>query len=100
MSKSTTKKPTKATGKKRVLFEIQAEPGSKVSVAGTFNQWAPEVKMLKDKESNGIFQTTLMLAPGEYEYKFFINEDWCIDPRNPNFRANDMGTLNSVIVVE
>ena len=41
-----------------------------------------------------------MLGTGTYEYKFYINDTWCVDPGNPNFRPNEMGTLNSVITVD
>jgi hypothetical protein len=36
------------TGKK-VLFELPAEPGSQVFVAGTFNNWNPTANPLKDR---------------------------------------------------
>ena len=42
----------------------------------------------------------MMLAPGVYEYKFVVNGDWKIDERNPNFTPNDIGSLNSVLVLE
>ena len=42
----------------------------------------------------------LLLAPGEYEYKFVRDDEWMTDEGNPNFAANDFGTLNSVMKVE
>ena len=86
--------------KKRNVFFISADIGSIVSVAGSFNDWKPNDKMLKDKNGDGTFQCTLLLAPGSYQYKFCINDTWCIDPSNPKFTPNDMGTLNSVLEVE
>jgi hypothetical protein len=41
-----------------------------------------------------------MLAPGTYEYKFCVDGHWQPDPENPNFTPNDLGTLNSVLIVE
>ena len=38
--------------------------------------------------------------PGTYEYKFCVDGQWQPDPENPNFMPNDLGTLNSVLVVE
>lgn len=90
---------TKA-GRKREAFTIESEPGRKVSVAGSFNGWDTEKKQLIDKLDNGVYQGVIMLEPGTYEYKFYIDGSWCIDPRNPNFAPNEMGTLNSVMVVE
>lgn len=86
--------------KKRHVFFIAADIGSTVSVAGCFNDWQPNDKILKDKNGDGTFQCTLLLAPGSYQYKFCINDTWCIDPSNPKFTPNDMGTLNSVLEIE
>jgi len=92
----------KATSPKRrrVKFEVLAEPNSKVFLAGTFNDWSDSAKELTEKDGDGCYSGTLLLAPGEYEYKFIINGDWQIDAENPNFNQNKMGTLNSVVKVE
>ena len=42
----------------------------------------------------------MMLEPGTYEYKFVVDGEWKLDSNNPNFAPNDLGTLNSVLVVE
>lgn len=86
--------------KKRVTFEVQTKPDSVVFVAGSFNGWDNSKKCLTDKDGNGLYKCVISLEPGTYEYKFCINDTWCVDPANPNFRPNDMGTLNSVITVE
>jgi 1,4-alpha-glucan branching enzyme len=93
-------KSASTTGRKRVIFEVQTKPGSTVCLAGDFNNWDCSKKQLTDKESNGIFQCAMMLGPGTYEYKYYINDTWCVDPSNPNFKPNEMGTLNSVITVD
>ncbi len=91
----------KATVKKRrVKFEVMAEPGSKVFLAGSFNEWSDNAKALKEKDGDGCFTSTMLLEPGEYEYKFVINGEWLIDSENPNFNQNKLGTLNSVVKVE
>ena len=46
------------------------------------------------------YTLTIVLVPGTYEYKFVINDEWVLDEANPNFAANDFGTLNSVLTVE
>lgn len=88
------------TNSKQVVFEIAAEPGSSVFVAGTFNKWDATVNPLLDKRNEGVYRTTLQLAPGYYEYKFVINDIWSIDPECRNWTSNAQGSLNSVIVVE
>lgn len=83
---------------KRVKFEIQAETGSEVYVAGTFNSWNGKQNRLKEK--NGAYSATLLLPKGKHEYKFVINGVWCVDPKCQEWVPNDQGSLNSVITVE
>ena len=106
MTKKTTSKTSVSSAKastaskKRVTFELNAEPGINVPIAGSFNDWKCDKKTLVDKNSDGTYRCTMMLSPGTYEYKFYINDTWCVDPANPNFTQNELGTLNSVIVVD
>ncbi|MEZ5302082.1 MAG: glycogen-binding domain-containing protein [Verrucomicrobiales bacterium] len=88
-----------AKGRKRVVFTVQAEPGSEVCVAGDFNGWEAGTAPLADAKGTGIFSRRMMLPPGRYEYKFVINGSWSIDPGCESWTTNDHGTLNSVLVV-
>ena len=92
MSSTTTK------GRKRISFELWAEPGSDVFVAGTFNGWDPTGKRMTYKD--GVYAVTAYLPPGRYEYKFVVDGTWVLDPECPHAVPNDQGTLNSVVVVE
>jgi len=94
-----TKLPKKhvSAGKKRITFSIQSEPGRKVAVAGSFNNWDAEANLLKDKAGTGAYAATLLLAPGMYEYKFVIDGTWCVDPACSEWVQNDRGTLNSLL---
>ena len=95
-------KPTKkhaSAGKKRVTFGIQSEPGRKVAVAGSFNNWDIGANLLKDKTGTGAYAAILLLAPGSYEYKFVIDGVWCVDPACSEWIQNDQGTLNSLLRV-
>jgi 1,4-alpha-glucan branching enzyme len=91
-------KPQK-TRRKRVLLQVQAEPGSRVFVAGTFNNWNPENKPLKQRTGDGLFSTHLVLPKGTYEYKFVINGTWTVDPECQSWSKNQLGSLNSVLKV-
>jgi len=97
---SATKENSSASNKKRVILSLNAEPGTEIFVAGTFNDWNPTLKSLTDKTGTGFYSCALMLTPGTYEYKFRINDTWSVDPANPQFSQNDLGTLNSVLVVQ
>jgi len=80
----------------RVTFSVRAEVGSKVFLAGSFNDWNPTAKEMSDKKNDGVYAVTLTLAPGDYQYKFVIDGTWCADPECADWVQNDLGTLNSV----
>lgn len=84
----------------RVTFRVRAEVGSKVALAGSFNGWDPADKPMTDKDGTGEFTCTVSLPKGRYEYKYVINGTWCADPECTDWVQNDMGTLNSVKVVD
>jgi 1,4-alpha-glucan branching enzyme len=84
---------------KRVTFNIHAETGSQVFLAGDFNKWDPTATPLTEKKGTGDFSVGLSLLPGNYEYKFVINGTWCADPSCPDWVKNSVGTLNSVCKV-
>ena len=87
-------------GRRKVTFECEAEPGSKVYVAGSFNGWRPDHKQLEQVSDDGLFAKSMMLPPGKHEYKFVVNGRWVADPNCDEWEVNDLGSLNSVVVVE
>jgi len=75
-----------------------------VFVAGTFNDWNPDAPLQRDAE--GDWSVTLPLAPGRYEFKFFVDDQWCIEPgSDPDFDgrpgccANEFGRMNRILEV-
>ena len=94
------KKVSAKAAERRVTFTVRAEAGKAVYLAGCFNQWNPTGKKMTDKKKDGVYSTTVKLAPGTYEYKFVIDGVWCADPENTDVVKNDCGTLNSVITVK
>jgi iron(III)-enterobactin esterase len=87
------------TKKKRVTFRVEAMPGSRVFVAGTFNEWSATATPLDDKKGVGLFTKSLYLPAGRHEYKFVIGSEWVVDPACAEWTSNNLGTLNSVLVV-
>ncbi|MBR1609630.1 MAG: glycogen-binding domain-containing protein [Kiritimatiellae bacterium] len=84
----------------RKVITVQADPGSTVFLAGSFNNWDPAALRMTDKAGNGVFSATVTLAPGIYEYKFVINGVWTLDPDpERDWTQNGLGTLNSVLRV-
>jgi 1,4-alpha-glucan branching enzyme len=84
----------------RVNFSVRAKEGSKVFLAGSFNDWDPTAKQMTDKKGEGLFVATVNLEPGAHQYKFVIDGIWCADPECTDWVHNDHGTLNSVKNVE
>jgi 1,4-alpha-glucan branching enzyme len=88
-----------ANRRKEVSFEFDAEPGSKVCLVGSFNDWSIGRMLLKETGTPGCFKGGLLLHRGTYEYKFVINGVWAVDPACDDWIANDFGSINSVITV-
>lgn len=84
--------------KRRVTFSLSAPDAQKVAVAGGFNAWDESAGSMK-RNSEGVWQKTVMLAPGDYEYKFMVDGEWLTDPDNPEIRPNCFGTFNSFLTV-
>lgn len=83
----------------KIKFQFTAEPGSKVAVAGTFNNWDPCANPLKNGVRKGVYTATLALPPGRHEYRFVVNGVWCTDPNCTESVANGLGSRNSVVSV-
>lgn len=92
-------KKSSSVARKAVVLEYKDAPGKHVSVAGSFNDWRSDEKILNDRNGDGIYRCRLLLAPGEYQYKFLVDGEWRSDSGNPNFVPNEFGSLNSVLVI-
>jgi len=95
--------------KNGILFRYKAPAARQVNVAGEFNNWLgtanggrldPNIDSMRDLDGDGIWQITLPLPPGRYQYKFVVDQvDWQEDPSNPETVDDNYGGLNSVLVV-
>jgi len=91
---------TASTGKKSVKFQVKADSGKAVFVAGSFNSWNGEESKLKEKAKTGVYSISLKLDKGRHEYKFIIDGVWCVDPECAEWVPNNHGSLNSVVTVD
>jgi glycosidase len=55
---------------------------------------------MSDLDGNGVYEISVPLDPGRYEYKFFVDGAELIDPQNPVKVPNGLGDYNSVIIIE
>lgn len=103
MKTSTTMKTTKKSTKtgnmtQRVRIEYLNALAKSVFVAGTFNDWHPQVtEMLKIKDDR--WAKELTLTPGSYEYRLVVDGQWTADPGCRESVPNPYGGRNSVLTV-
>jgi 1,4-alpha-glucan branching enzyme len=81
-----------------VRFEFTHPTAVTVCVAGSFNNWKPEVKTLHSS-GTGIWWKETSLAPGTYEYCLVVDGQWMPDPRARESVPNSFGGRNSVLTV-
>ncbi|MFC1811385.1 glycogen-binding domain-containing protein [Thermodesulfobacteriota bacterium] len=93
MSKDKSKQTTK---RRRVTFTLEATEAKEVVLMGAFNKWNPKTHPMKN-DGNGIWNKTVVLAPGQYEYKFLIDGNWREDPQNSQMCSNCFGSQNSIL---
>ena len=78
-AKKVAEKPAKVAAPKKVAVEFVADCplATTVSIAGTFNDWAVDVDMLKKDKKTGLWIAKISLVPGDYEYKFVCDgKNW------------------------
>jgi serine protease AprX len=73
---------------------------SQVSLAGSFNQWAQDVLLMKC-DNDGVWKIEIPLLPrGKYHYKFLIDDKvWLEDLGNSNREPDGFAGFNSVLII-
>jgi 1,4-alpha-glucan branching enzyme len=83
---------------RRVTFSLEAIAAKEVILTGNFNDWSLKKHPMR-RDETGMWNKTVMLSPGKYEYKFLVDGQWREDPRNDRLCLNCFGTLNSVLEI-
>ena len=73
VSKASGAKAAPKSSKKKTTFKLQAPEATQVFVAGCFNDWDPAANPL-EKGEEGMWTCTLLLEPGEHEYRFVVDD--------------------------
>ncbi|MCW8961330.1 MAG: alpha-amylase family glycosyl hydrolase, partial [Ignavibacteriaceae bacterium] len=93
--------PFKLQPRKKYHFTYKPKGKPKrVNLFGQFNSWDRNSLPMSDIEGKGIYEISIPLDPGRYEYKFFVDGAELIDPKNPVKVPNGLGDFNSVIIIE
>jgi hypothetical protein len=83
---------------KKVTFSLDGHSDAEeVSVAGTFNSWAPGATPLVRRGDAWVGEVEA--EPGRQAYKFIVDGRWILDPANPETEKDGEFT-NSVRIVE
>lgn len=79
-------------------FDPQGKNYKKVQLAGDMNAWNPELTNLEYKD--GLWETVLYLAPGDYSYLLVTDGVKKLDPGNKLKVDNHSGGFNSLLQVK
>ena len=81
-----------------VSLELVKPGAHNVYVAGSFNEWKPELAPLV-AAGNDRWVGNLEVKPGRYEYLFVVDGQWLPDPNAKETIQNPFGGKNSVLFV-
>lgn len=83
---------------KHHTIKLDSPGATSVVVTGSFCRWAPEGRPLK-RDAHGVWKVHLALPPGEYEYRFLVDDRWENDPACTERVPNPFGSENCVLRV-
>lgn len=78
------------------VFRLQGyKDAHKVILAGDFNNW--DEQKLRFARENEEWVCKIDLPDGKFWYKFIVDGNWMLDPKNPLFENDGEGNLNSIL---
>lgn len=81
------------------LFKLKGYTNARrVTLSGSFNNWK-EDELLMNKTTEG-WELPYTLGPGNYQYKFKVDNQWITDPANPSQVPNEHKTGNSFLIID
>jgi 1,4-alpha-glucan branching enzyme len=83
---------------KRVSFVARVGKAKSVSVTGDFTGWSAEgISLVQGPRGN--WHTGITLAPGEYQYRLRVDNQWRDHVQAEKHARNSIGYENCVLVV-
>jgi 1,4-alpha-glucan branching enzyme len=92
------KKTSKLKKKVGFRFQLISPEAKAVYLAGDFNEWDIKATPM-EKDSSGCWQAEVDLAPGVYEYRYYVDGAWQDDPEAPSSVPNPFGSRNCVLSI-
>ncbi len=97
--KHTNPKPAEDPCTRPVHIEFHHATATRVSIAGSFNDWRPEASPMVPLGA-GRWLKELVLPPGDYQYRLVVDGEWIADPGASAIAPNPFGEMNSVLQVK
>jgi hypothetical protein len=94
-----TPSPARANGRSprgTVVFRFEASAADRVKLVADFTGWEKQPLDLR-RDEDGTWQIAVELPPGQYSYRFLVDNEWRDDPRCPDYEPNPFGGLNAVL---
>lgn len=85
--------------RKKVTFSLEATKAETVVLMADFNNWDPNKHQMKNN-GNGLWTKSVMLTPGEYEYKYLVDGKWHENLQSEKTCQNCYGTYNGLLRIE
>jgi hypothetical protein len=84
-----------------ISFSYTDSAATTVAVYGSFDGWSAAAATPLVKGSAGVWNGSLPLAPGTYQYKFIVDgTSYVSDPANPDGVPDGFGHENSLVTVD
>jgi 1,4-alpha-glucan branching enzyme len=90
---------TRSPAYRPIRFSVAASGAKEVIVTGDFTGWTKDGVRLVQL-GPGAWETTLKLAPGEYQYRLLVDGVWRDHPDARRRVPNPFGSQNCVLVVQ
>jgi hypothetical protein len=62
-----------------------------------FKLWGTSI--IGQRNDDGTWSKEILLAPGVYQYKFLVDDEWMEDQNNPNVAEDPFGGRNSILEI-
>ena len=83
---------------KKVRFNLYAPEAERAFLVGDFNSWDVNNLLMK-RDNKGTWEAIVILPPGRYEYRFWVDGVWNDDPNATERVDNSFGSQNCVRIM-
>ena len=82
-----------------VSFAMESSAAKDIYVAGDFNDWKTDDESRLAPGENGCWEKRVRLPHGRHRYKFVVDGEWMVDPKNQARETNAFGSFDSVMEI-